>query len=173
MQFIIDNKEWIFSGIGVTFISFIIWLLRRSKNEQKESPKDSQVIKGLKVNGNVKINQNINKTTEHKTVPNQILITFMALKQMPARIQEAANLGMTSFCFDEARHELEKLYVLAKSENNPSLVKSIEQFQYNYNEYIVLINKVIRKEATLDEVDNFHSENIIAEYENNIRLPNQ
>jgi hypothetical protein len=30
-RFVIDNKEWIFSGIGVAAISTLVWLFRRKR----------------------------------------------------------------------------------------------------------------------------------------------
>ena len=34
MQWIIDNKEWVFSGIGVLFLSILFGLFVRSRGEK-------------------------------------------------------------------------------------------------------------------------------------------
>lgn len=50
MEWIINNKEWIFSGIGVTFISLIIGLLWKNKSTtmKQKSGKNST---NIQING--------------------------------------------------------------------------------------------------------------------------
>lgn len=62
MQWLYDNKDWVFSGIGVVVISGIISLIRR-KNSSDKSAKFIQISGNNCVNnqteGNIKINGGI------------------------------------------------------------------------------------------------------------------
>ncbi|MDR0332637.1 MAG: hypothetical protein LBI15_04160 [Dysgonamonadaceae bacterium] len=53
MEWIINNKEWIFSGIGVAVISLIIALLARRKSK-KTTFKQTNLFgsKGTQIKGN-------------------------------------------------------------------------------------------------------------------------
>ncbi len=168
MQWIIENKEWLFSGLGLSILSLIFLSLRKNKRDGN-IPSNSQVIGAIEAGRDVKINQTINPDN---TIPDQIQVTLMSLKQMPGRLQESVNLGVTSFSFEEARSELEKLYALAKASEYQDLVTSIETFQGNYNRYIELINLAIEGEATLEEVNNYHQQNVILAFENGVQLLN-
>jgi hypothetical protein len=165
MQWLVENMDWLFSGLGITVISLVIWLFR--KNRIDENMSNSQEVKNIKAGGNVQINQTIN---EAKQIPDQIHITLLSLKQMPGRLQESVNSGVTSFSFDETRLELEKLYALAQASGDDALVSSIETFQGNYNRYIELINLAIKSKATLEEVNNYHKQNIVRAFENAVKF---
>jgi hypothetical protein len=53
MKWIIDNKEWVFSGIGVAILG---WLFFRSSNKQVQ--KGGNNSKNIQVGGNLNINEN-------------------------------------------------------------------------------------------------------------------
>lgn len=131
-------------------------------------PKNNQSIGNITANRDAIVNQTIN---EGKSVAEQMEITFMALKQMPRRLQEAADSGAKSFSFDEARNELEKFYAVMESQNNTELQRQLEKFQLHYNDYIALLNDAIGGKATLDDVNKFHTDKIITWFDNNIRRP--
>jgi hypothetical protein len=46
ISWILENKQWIFSGIGVFIISGIVAIIFRSKRKNKESEIDQTVNKG-------------------------------------------------------------------------------------------------------------------------------
>lgn len=62
MEWIINNKEWIFSGIGVTIISLVIgWLLKnklRLSNETQTIEKTKMTQKSGKNSVNIQIKGN-------------------------------------------------------------------------------------------------------------------
>ncbi len=99
----------------------------------------------------------------------QLEITFMSLKTMPNRLQEAADSGAVSFSFDETRKELEKTYSLACSYKNDNMEKLIDELRIRYNGYLDIIRKAINKDTTIDKVNTYHKEQIIDWYEENIR----
>ena len=102
-------------------------------------------------------------------ISEQVHITLLSLRQMPSRLQESVKSGATSFSFDEARSNLERLFALAQASSRPELVSSVESFQDNYNGYIEIINRAIDGVATLDEVNSYHRENIILAFETEIQ----
>ena len=53
MEWILDNKEWIFSGIGVFILSLIIGVVARRKSIQKQNSGDNST--NLQSGGNIKI----------------------------------------------------------------------------------------------------------------------
>ena len=44
LQFIFENKEWIFSGIGVSVISGIIALIRKQSGTKEQNQSVSQTV---------------------------------------------------------------------------------------------------------------------------------
>jgi len=58
MDWIIDNKEWIFSGIGVFVLGLIITVVRK-KNSKKisQKQKSGNNSTNIQVGGNVEINK--------------------------------------------------------------------------------------------------------------------
>lgn len=52
IKYLIDNKEWIFSGIGVLTISLILGIITKRKLSRKKNNIDSTLIK---VDGNTHI----------------------------------------------------------------------------------------------------------------------
>ena len=167
MQWIIDNKEWLFSGLGITAVSLAIWLFRKINSIDRSAINQSG--SKIKAGGNVVINQSINAKNK---IPDQIQITLLSLKQMPSRLQESVNSGATTFSFNEARGELEKLYALAKSAGEKDIVASIASFEDNYNQYLSLINQAIKDEVTLDDVNKYQREYIVSKFENEVKFAN-
>lgn len=54
MEWIIQNKEWLFSGIAIAIpLSVIGWLLSRSGNKQTQKSGDNST--NIQVGGNLKI----------------------------------------------------------------------------------------------------------------------
>jgi len=128
---------------------------------------NKQSIKNVKAGNNVYIIQSI-KTS---SILEQLEITFLALKQMPGRLQEAVNSGATKYSFTETRKELEKLFALTKSENLKAVEDQLMEFQQRYNQYISLINRAIDDQVTLNQVNQYHDEEIIEWFDKNIRIP--
>lgn len=68
IDFIFDNKEWIFSGIGITVLAVIAWvvrtyILRPNPNKQIQvSGHNSQ---------NIQVGGNLNLSKKHGTEPTQ------------------------------------------------------------------------------------------------------
>ncbi len=157
MEWIIENKEWLFSGVGIALISSLIWLFR-SKKEKSRNQKNSQSVSWVTAGGNVNINQTITKDDK---LEKQAYITFMSLKQMPRRLQEAINSGATEFSFNEARKEIETLYAIASADKNDSLKNRLIEFSDRFNNYIKLINQAIAKNVTLDQVNQYHRKEVV------------
>ncbi|GEM77567.1 hypothetical protein [Vibrio sagamiensis] len=60
MSWLIENKEWIFSGVGVSLIVFILSLF--SKNKQlKQSQTSGNNSKNYQAGGDIKIGQGDDK----------------------------------------------------------------------------------------------------------------
>jgi hypothetical protein len=76
MNWIINNKEWLFSGLGITIITLIFWFLRHYFKEKPERT-NKQTIGNIQSKGNVTVYQTINNNNNLK---DQIEVTFMALK---------------------------------------------------------------------------------------------
>lgn len=55
MQWLIDNKEWIFSGIGVFALSLIIGLIFRKKNSINQHQKSGAHSRNYQAGGDMKI----------------------------------------------------------------------------------------------------------------------
>jgi hypothetical protein len=165
MEWIVANKEWLFSGVGIALISSLIWLFRSKKEESANPPNNSQLVSGVTAGGEVLINQTISKDDD---VEKQIHITFMSLKQMPGRLQEAINSGATEFSFNEARKEIETLYAIADRKKNNGLKNTLIEFQDRFNNYIKLINQVIKKKVTLDKVNQYHNKEVVDWFAENI-----
>ncbi len=45
MQFLIDNKTWIFDGVGVTALVWLVWLIRRVWNGKRAGENAAQYQK--------------------------------------------------------------------------------------------------------------------------------
>jgi len=64
MDYILDNKEWLFSGVGLTLITLLVWLFKRNRQTSKVKHKSSRVIhmtgKNPKYIENIKGKVNIN-----------------------------------------------------------------------------------------------------------------
>ena len=165
MEWIIANKEWLFSGVGIALISSLIWLFR-SKREKNSNPNNSQLVSHVTGGGDVHINQTISKNDDAEK---QVHITFMSLKQMPGRLQESINSGATEFSFNEARKEIETLYAIASADKkNDGLKNTLIEFQDRFNNYIKLINQAIAKKVTLDKVNQYHKKEVVDWFAENI-----
>ena len=64
MEWIMNNKEWIFSGVGVVFISFVIGLLFKNKSKSTEEKsinrQTTMTQKSGKNSTNIQINGDYN-----------------------------------------------------------------------------------------------------------------
>lgn len=58
MQWILDNKEWLFSGIGVLIISAIIGLIFRNKNNINQTQKAGKNSTSYQAAGDIVIKEN-------------------------------------------------------------------------------------------------------------------
>jgi hypothetical protein len=54
IEYLLDNKEWIFSGFGVSVIS---WLIFRNSNTSNMSQKSGKNSTNIQVGGNFSINK--------------------------------------------------------------------------------------------------------------------
>lgn len=87
MNWIINNKEWIFSGIGVAIISLIISLFRNKIQKLKQPTTNSITNTGN--TGNVSVNVEVNTTKEEKqksplstiATPEQVILTVKETKR--------------------------------------------------------------------------------------------
>lgn len=57
MDWIIENKEWIFSGIGVFILGIIINILRKKSNKTTQRQKSGNNSTNIQIGGNVEINK--------------------------------------------------------------------------------------------------------------------
>lgn len=55
MQWIIDNKEWVFSGIGVFVISLIAAVIFKGKKTASQTQKSGKNSKNYQAAGNINI----------------------------------------------------------------------------------------------------------------------
>jgi len=55
-EWLLSNKEWVFSGAGIALISFVAWLFR-SKGVKANNT--NQSVNGISAGGNVNVEQNI------------------------------------------------------------------------------------------------------------------
>ena len=55
MQWIIDNKEWLFSGAGIFFITTIIALINNKKSSLKQSQKSGKNSTSYQAGGDIHI----------------------------------------------------------------------------------------------------------------------
>jgi plastocyanin domain-containing protein len=60
IEFILMNKEWIFSGVGISILSCLVWLFFRKKNEKSkivQTQKSGKKSVNIQVQGNVTIGE--------------------------------------------------------------------------------------------------------------------
>lgn len=58
MQWMIDNKEWLFSGIGIFVITLLISIFTRKKSDIKQSQKSGSNSKNYQSTGDINIGRN-------------------------------------------------------------------------------------------------------------------
>jgi hypothetical protein len=61
ISYIINNKEWIFSGIGVSAIAWLYAAIRRSKPSAKQTINSGARSKNVQALGNINISTNRKK----------------------------------------------------------------------------------------------------------------
>jgi hypothetical protein len=140
------------------------------KNNEKEEFKKN-LEKLLKENDELKKQIACLRQKEQKEILFALEEAMLALKQMPGRLQEAADAGKTYFSFDEAREKLEQLYIIAKIYCMNNIVKKLHEFEKNYNGWINLINQAINDNATIADINNYHKKHIIEWFSKNIYNP--
>lgn len=72
LQFISDNKEWIFSGIGVSAIAGIIALLRKRSGIKNQNQSISQTV-----NVNIPISASLNNDNKQFQDKEEISVLFI------------------------------------------------------------------------------------------------
>ena len=72
LQFIFDNKEWIFSGIGVSVIAGVIALIRKQSGMKEQNQSVSQTV-----NVNVPIGESLNNDNKQFREKEEISILFI------------------------------------------------------------------------------------------------
>lgn len=72
LQFIFENKEWIFSGIGVSVISGIIALIRKQSGTKEQNQSVSQTV-----NVNIPIGESLNNDNKQFREKEEISILFI------------------------------------------------------------------------------------------------
>ena len=72
LQFIFDNKEWIFSGIGVSVIAGVIALIRKQSGMEEQNQSVSQTV-----NVNVPIGESLNNDNKQFREKEEISILFI------------------------------------------------------------------------------------------------
>ena len=92
---------------------------------------------------------------------------FLSLRQMPGKLQEAVNLGASTYSFDESRRAIEELFVELKSRRMKKTLMKVHEFEDIYNGYIGIINGALSEKNTLDDVNSYHSA-MISWFEKNI-----
>ena len=132
MDWILANKEWLFSGAGIAFITLLAWLFPSKPKKQNSS--DSQHIQNVNAGRDVLINQYFNKDS---ALAKQAHLTFISLKQMPGRLQEAVNSGSREYTFDEARKEIENLFAISQAENQKDMNDKLILFQDRFNSQLI------------------------------------
>jgi len=73
--------------------------------------------------------------------------------------------------FTETVKEIEKLYALAKAYNNQEITSFLEEYQNTYNKYLneAIINEAIKGKVTLEEVNRFHKEYVVPDFEEKLQ----
>lgn len=61
MQWIIDNKEWVFSGIGVFALTLLVGFFVRNKSTTKQTQKSGPNSINYQAGGDIKIGRNDDK----------------------------------------------------------------------------------------------------------------
>ena len=61
MQWIIDNKDWIFSGIGIVILSFVIRLFIKKQANIKQSQKSGKNSTNYQAGGDMTIGKSDDK----------------------------------------------------------------------------------------------------------------
>jgi len=92
LDWIVDNKEWVFSGVGVVVLT-ITYNFMTSRKERKGDVNESQAVSRVKAGGDVTINQTIGNDSE---VSIQAHKTLMALRKMPGKLQECRRITARS-----------------------------------------------------------------------------
>ncbi|MBF0186100.1 MAG: hypothetical protein HQM06_17160 [Magnetococcales bacterium] len=107
----------------------------------------------------------VHEEFDNRSFAVQARATFISLRLMPTRFQEAIDSGATSFSFDEARGNLEKLFAIAPNKAAKDKVHTIVD---HYNGYLNIIRQAISGEASLEQVNSYHKDNIVKFYEDTI-----
>ena len=76
LQFIFDNKEWIFSGIGVSVIAGVIALIRKQSGMKEQNQSVNQSVSQT-VNVNVPIGESLNNDNKQSREKEEISILFI------------------------------------------------------------------------------------------------
>lgn len=72
LQFIFENKEWIFSGIGVSVIAGVIALIRKQSGTKEQNQSVSQTV-----NVNIPIGESLNNDNKQFREKEEISILFI------------------------------------------------------------------------------------------------
>ncbi|WP_209403715.1 LPXTG cell wall anchor domain-containing protein [Pseudozobellia sp. WGM2] len=56
MDWIIENKDWLFSGLGISIIGFGYYLIRRKKRNKEQMQKGGKNSTNLQAGGDININ---------------------------------------------------------------------------------------------------------------------
>lgn len=89
---------------------------------------------------------------------------LLSIKSMPGKLNEIVSNGGTSVSFDEAHGALVKLYALGRSRNRLEIVTGVEEFQSVYNGYLDAIRGASAGRLTLDEVNRYFDDQLVARF---------
>jgi len=87
----------------------------------------------------------------------------LALWEMPYVLNKAAESGITTFEFADAKEKLKRLYILSNTYGCNRLTKAVEDFVSSYyNKWISLINNAIKGKTSIEDVNSFFAKLIEA-----------
>lgn len=92
----------------------------------------------------------------------------LALKQMPRLLQEAIDGGAMEYSFTDAAKELKELYVLSCASTDKRILGLFDEIQRRNNGYIDCIRQAAKREINIDEVNRYHSVELVGWFENNV-----
>lgn len=104
---------------------------------------------------------------EKSTVKQKYYEALLAIKQMPGKLQEAADTGAKYFCFEDARTKIGTLYSSAKAGYRIDITNKLDEFQEHYNKWVGLINLAINGSASIKDINEGHN-HLVDWFEQNV-----
>lgn len=121
IDWIIENKEWVFSGVGVALISGIIWMIKAKRVRSKTCASVKQHQRSGSNSTNIQAARDVKEVTVVSGM------TYSEVREIAKDVFEANFYKLSDIAAQTAKERADKLldsYLDKLSERNPSAIKS-------------------------------------------------